>query len=100
MKRVLLPLLVLAAVARPAGAGTPVASFKYLVTGNGFGFQVFDVGANAIKQYLHEGESAVGGLGCDKHKDKSRHRRKCPKPCFALRHPFCVSGLCHSRILS
>ena len=27
-------------------------SFRYLVTGNGLGFQVFDVTANAIKQYL------------------------------------------------
>src|SRR5207245_8716672 len=39
-------------VARPAHAVDPVASFHYLVTGNGFGFQVFDVNANAIKQYL------------------------------------------------
>jgi hypothetical protein len=39
-------------VARPAFAGDPVPSFKYLVTGNGFGFQVFDVNANAVKQYL------------------------------------------------
>src|SRR5262245_19727219 len=30
----------------------PVKSFPYLVTGNGHGFQVFDVGANAVKQYL------------------------------------------------
>src|SRR5262249_16673503 len=30
----------------------PVPSFRYLVTGNGHGFQVFDVSANAIKQYL------------------------------------------------
>ena len=52
MKRALLPILVLAAVARPASAGAPVASFHYLVTGNGFGFQVFDAGANAIKQFL------------------------------------------------
>jgi len=40
------------AISRPALAGDPVASFKYLVTGNGQGFQVFDVNANAIKQYL------------------------------------------------
>lgn len=39
-------------VARPAFAVDPVPSFKYLVTGNGFGFQVFDVNANAVKQYL------------------------------------------------
>ncbi|MCW5803402.1 MAG: hypothetical protein KIT31_13545 [Deltaproteobacteria bacterium] len=37
---------------RPAEAIDPVPSFRYLVTGNGFGFQVFDVSANAIKQYL------------------------------------------------
>jgi GH15 family glucan-1,4-alpha-glucosidase len=36
----------------PAQAVEPVASFKYLVTGNGFGFQVYDVDANAITQYL------------------------------------------------
>lgn len=30
----------------------PVVSFPYLVTGNGFGFQVFDTQANAIKQFL------------------------------------------------
>lgn len=38
--------------ARPGAAVEPVESFDYLVTGNGFGFQVFDVNANAIKQYL------------------------------------------------
>ncbi len=38
--------------ARPALAIDPVPSFRYLVTGNGHGFQVFDVSANAIKQYL------------------------------------------------
>ena len=51
----LIPILALAAVsaaARPAYAVDPVPSFRYLVTGNGFGFQVFDVGANAVKQYL------------------------------------------------
>ncbi len=42
----------LALAARPAGAVDPVSSFQYLVTGNGFGFQVFDASANAIKQYL------------------------------------------------
>ena len=35
-----------------AGAVDPVPSFNYLVTGNGFGFQVFDVSSNAVKQYL------------------------------------------------
>ncbi|HEY5924277.1 MAG TPA: glycoside hydrolase family 15 protein [Kofleriaceae bacterium] len=39
-------------LARPAHAIDPVPSFRYLVTGNGHGFQVFDVGANAVKQYL------------------------------------------------
>ncbi len=39
-------------LARPAQAIDPVASFNYLVTGNGFGFQVFDTNANAIKHYL------------------------------------------------
>jgi Glycosyl hydrolases family 15 len=41
-----------AALAQPAHAVDPVASFRYLVTGNGFGFQVYDQDANAIKQYL------------------------------------------------
>ncbi len=36
----------------PAEAIEPVASFRYLVTGNGFGFQVYDASANAIKHYL------------------------------------------------
>jgi hypothetical protein len=50
----LLPILVLAALlpAAPARAIEPVESFRYLVTGNGFGFQVFDVEQNAIRQYL------------------------------------------------
>ncbi|HEY5943863.1 MAG TPA: glycoside hydrolase family 15 protein [Kofleriaceae bacterium] len=39
-------------MARPAHAIDPVPSFRYLVTGNGHGFQVFDVSANAIKEYL------------------------------------------------
>lgn len=54
MSRRLLPalaLLVLAS-ARPAEAVEPVASFRYLVTGNGFGFSVFDTSANAIKHFL------------------------------------------------
>lgn len=33
-------------------AAPPVASFGSLVTGNGFGFQVFDAGSNRIKQFL------------------------------------------------
>ena len=46
-------LATLAAIPAPrAHAIDPVESFTYLVTGNGFGFQVFDVGANAVKQYL------------------------------------------------
>lgn len=44
--------LVCLAPARPAAALEPVASFRYLVTGNGFGFQVFDADANAVTQYL------------------------------------------------
>jgi hypothetical protein len=48
----LLALAAVSAVARPAHAVDPVPSFRFLVTGNGFGFQVFDVGANAVKQYL------------------------------------------------
>jgi len=53
MLRRLVPALALVvAVARPAHAVDPVASFRYLVTGNGFGFQVFDQNANAVKQYL------------------------------------------------
>jgi MYXO-CTERM domain-containing protein len=42
----------ISALAAPAEAIDPVPSFRYLVTGNGHGFQVFDVGANAVKQYL------------------------------------------------
>ena len=38
--------------AKPAYALDPVPSFRYLVTGNGHGFQVFDVTQNAVKQYL------------------------------------------------
>ncbi|HEU0037434.1 MAG TPA: glycoside hydrolase family 15 protein [Kofleriaceae bacterium] len=44
--------LAMAVAPRPAHAIEPVASFRYLVTGNGFGFQVFDVSANAVKHYL------------------------------------------------
>jgi MYXO-CTERM domain-containing protein len=53
-RSLLVPVLALAiaASASPAHAIEPVASFRYLVTGNGFGFQVFDVSANAVKQYL------------------------------------------------
>ena len=68
MRRLAAPaLLLVATLARPAQAGDPtappasgvhapavdpVASFTFLVTGNGYGFQVFDTTANAIKQYL------------------------------------------------
>jgi hypothetical protein len=52
VRRTVLALAVALAWARPALAGDPVPSFKFLVTGNGQGFQVFDVNANAIKQYL------------------------------------------------
>ena len=48
----LLGFLCMALSARSAEAIDPVPSFRYLVTGNGFGFQVFDVSANAIKHYL------------------------------------------------
>ncbi|HEU4611990.1 MAG TPA: hypothetical protein VFS15_07925, partial [Kofleriaceae bacterium] len=44
--------LAISTTAHPALAIDPVPSFRYLVTGNGHGFQVFDVSANAIKQYL------------------------------------------------
>src|SRR5688500_19102945 len=47
-----LALAVLAVSARPAQAIDPIPSFRFLVTGNGHGFQVFDVSANAVKQYL------------------------------------------------
>ena len=46
------PVLALVVLATPAQAIEPVASFRYLVTGNGFGFQVFDASANAVNQYL------------------------------------------------
>ncbi|HEX4452795.1 MAG TPA: glycoside hydrolase family 15 protein [Kofleriaceae bacterium] len=52
LRRVVPALALVAAIASPAGAVDPVPSFQYLVTGNGFGFQVFDASANAIKQYL------------------------------------------------
>ena len=54
MRRALLPAVALAAlvVSRPAHALDPVQSFRYLVTGNGFGFQVFDVAAGAVKSFL------------------------------------------------
>ena len=52
LRRVVPALAVVAAIAHPAHAVDPVASFPYLVTGNGFGFQVFDASANAVKQYL------------------------------------------------
>src|ERR1051325_1420061 len=44
--------LAISAAARPALAVDPVPSSKYLVAGTGRGFQVFDVNANAIKQFL------------------------------------------------
>src|SRR5690349_2161362 len=44
--------LAISVAARTALAVDPVPSFRYLVTGNGRGFQVFDVSANAVKQYL------------------------------------------------
>ena len=54
MRRALVPCLALAALvaSRPAYAIDPVQSFRYLVTGNGFGFQVFDASANAVKDFL------------------------------------------------
>ena len=54
LTRYLIPTVALAfaAAASPAQAVEPVASFRQLVTGNGFGFQVFDVSANAVKHYL------------------------------------------------
>ncbi len=55
MRRALSALALASAIsvtARPALAIDPVPSFRYLVTGNGHGFQVFDVGANAVKQFL------------------------------------------------
>ena len=52
MRRSLTAAAIILAVSSPALAGDPVPSFKFLVTGNGQGFQVFDVNANAIKQYL------------------------------------------------
>jgi MYXO-CTERM domain-containing protein len=56
VSRRLLPALAVSlgvlAIARPAHAVDPVASFKYLVTGNGFGFSVYDTTANAIKHFL------------------------------------------------
>src|SRR3569623_1056467 len=52
LRRMIPALVVVGAVARPAHAVDPVASFRSLVTGNGFSFQVYDQSANAIKQYL------------------------------------------------
>ena len=52
-RSLLIPVGVVCALGlRPAEAIEPVASFRYLVTGNGFGFQVYDASANAIKHYL------------------------------------------------
>lgn len=56
MTRRLIPALIAVAVVagspHPAAAVEPVASFRYLVTGNGFGFSVYDQAGNAIKQFL------------------------------------------------
>ena len=55
MRRALSALALAVAIyvgATPAYAVDPVPSFRYLVTGNGHGFQVFDVTANAVKQFL------------------------------------------------
>ena len=52
LRRLIPALAVVAAVAQPAHAVDPVASFRYLVTGNGFGFQVFDQNTNSVKQFL------------------------------------------------
>jgi GH15 family glucan-1,4-alpha-glucosidase len=52
LPRLIVSLALVAAIARPAHAVDPVASFRFLVTGNGFGFQVFDTSANAVKQFL------------------------------------------------
>jgi MYXO-CTERM domain-containing protein len=49
---VLAAVVAISMTARPALALDPVPSFRYLVTGNGHSFQVFDVSANAVKQYL------------------------------------------------
>ncbi len=50
--RRLIPAVLLLGLSSRADAVEPVASFRYLVTGNGFGFQVFDTSAGAIKHYL------------------------------------------------
>lgn len=52
VRRLIPALAVVALAAAPAGAVEPQSSFRYLVTGNGFGFQVYDAAANAIKHYL------------------------------------------------
>ncbi|MBV8756601.1 MAG: hypothetical protein JO257_04985 [Deltaproteobacteria bacterium] len=52
MRRSLTAAALALAVSTTAQAGDPVPSFKYLVTGNGQGFSVFDVNANAVKQFL------------------------------------------------
>jgi MYXO-CTERM domain-containing protein len=51
-RRLIPAVFAMLALARPAHAVDPVASFRYLVTGNGFGFSVFDTSANAIKHFL------------------------------------------------
>jgi hypothetical protein len=55
VKRFAGPLLALgafAALVRPAHVINPVPSFTSLVTGNGYGFEVYDTTANTIDQYL------------------------------------------------
>ena len=52
--------LAIAATARPALAVDPVPSFRYLVTGNGFGFQVFEVTANAIPAGVDPARGSAG----------------------------------------
>src|SRR5262245_65364020 len=52
LKRLVL-LAVATAFAAPAYAQVdPQPSYQFLTTGNGFGFQVFDVSQNAITQFL------------------------------------------------
>jgi len=52
MRSFVLAAFAIASASSTAHAIDPVPSYRYLVTGNGFGFQVFDVGANTIKHYL------------------------------------------------
>ena len=52
MRSFVLAAFAIASASSTAHAIDPVPSFRYLVTGNGFGFQVFDVTANTVKHYL------------------------------------------------